>query len=283
MEQDTRITAKLVGIVSLIVFLVVATIFAITTVDAGTVGVVKRFGEVTPITLNPGFHVVTPFVDSVMTYNTKKVTYETSLEEQQKTSEANYKDYPVDTNTEDGQPVDIAYTVRFSVDPTKAQWIAQNIGNEDNLVEKVVKTESRVWARNIPRGYSAEKLYTGEGSTQVQNEIFDHLKESFSANGLILDFFGIREITFEPEYVNAIREKQQAEVMIQTEANKAQQEKFRKEQRITAAEASAREQELQRTTISDELLEKMWIEKWSGVLPTIMLGDNASPLIQLPQ
>jgi hypothetical protein len=27
----------------------------------------------------------------------------------------------------------------------------------------------------------------------------------------------------------------------------------------------------------------MWIEKWNGILPQIMLGDNASPLLQLPQ
>jgi len=280
--NENSFTGTLVGL-GIALFMGVILLFAgVRTVDSGEVAVVTKFGRVTGRVLDPGAHIIIPFVEGTMRYNTKKVIYETASAEGQKGSDADYKDYPVDTNTEDGQQVDVYYTVRFSVDPTKAAWVAQNIGNQAGLVEKIVKTESRIWARNIPRGYSADTLYTGSGSTEVQNEIFDALEKTFSNNGLVLDSVGIREIKFSENYVGAIESKQIEAVKVETEENRAAQAKFRKEAAITEAEAQARSQELQRTTISPELLEKLWIERWDGHLPTYMMGDQASNLIQLP-
>jgi len=269
-------------LIVLFALLLVAFLFSFRMVKPGSVKVVTRFGRVTGRTLEPGASFVIPFAEKTLTYNTKKVIYETTSEEKQKGSEADYKDYPVDTNTQDGQQVDIFYTIRFSIDPTQAIWVAQNIGSEQALVEKVVKTESRFWARNIPRGYSAESLYTGSGSLEVQNEIFNTLNPTFKANGLVLDGVGIREIKFAQDYIDAIEDKQIQFVKVESEKNIAEQAKHQKEARITNAEAQAKEQELQKSTITDQLLEKMWIERWDGHLPTYMM-DDAGALIQLPK
>ena len=285
MEDIDAITVKKLGvIVPVSVILLVGLLESVVSIQAGTVGVVTKFGQVTGRILNPGITILMPFVEDSTVYNTKKVTYETATQEKQKDSKADYKDYPVDTNTEDGQPVDVHYTIRFSVDPTKASWVLQNIGDENALIEKVVKTESRVWARNVPRRFKADELYSGEGSQKVQNEILDRIRDKFSENGLVLDFVGIREIIFDPQYVAAIKNKQVAAVQVETEKNNAEQEKFRKERRITAAEAQAKEQELQRLTISDQLLTKLWVEKWNGVLPGTILSSGADKfLLQLPK
>jgi regulator of protease activity HflC (stomatin/prohibitin superfamily) len=237
---------------------------------------------VTGKVLYPGASLIVPFIEKTLYYNTKKINYETAPSDKKALSSADYRDIPVDTNTKDGQPVDISYTVRFSVDPGKATWIAQNIGPEEALVEKIVKTESRVWVRNVPRGHSAEELYTGEGSLKVQEMIFEKLRPVFEANGLILDMVGVREIGFDKSYVEAIKAKQVELVKIEVEKNKAAQEEYKKVQRITAAEGQAKEQELQRTTISDALLRKLWIEKWDGKLPTYVGGSDTSALLQIP-
>ena len=267
----------------LAVFALLGFLLGFRTVDSGEVGVVTKFGQVTGRVLDPGASTIIPFVENVTYYDTKKVTYETAIEEKQKGSKADYKDYPVDTNTLDGQPVDIAYTIRFSVDPTRVTWIAQNIGSQDALIEKVVKTESRIWARNVPRKYTAEVLYTGEGSQKIQDEIFAELQPTFEKNGLILDTVGIREIKFDDQYVNAIKAKQEAAVKVETEKNIAEQAKFQKEATITRAEAQAREQELQRSTISGELLQKMLIEKWNGQYPQyLIIGSGENFILPLP-
>lgn len=246
-------------------------------VQAGEVGVVTRFGKVTGRVLDPGAHFIIPIVERVSGYNTKKIIYETTTDEKRGTSLADYKDSPVDTNTEDGQQVDIFYTVRFSIDPTKAAWIAQNIGSENGLVEKIVKTESRIWARNVPRRFTAETLYTGGGSVEVQNEIFNSLVDTFSDNGIILDSVGIREIKFSEQYIRAIETKQIEAVKVETEKNIAEQAKFKKEARITQAEGQAQEQSLQRETLNEQVLEKImldnqkaFIDKWNGVMPQIV-------------
>lgn len=115
---------------TLIIISVSIALSSFKTVKSGEVGVVTRFGKVTGQILSPGASFVVPIIDRVITYNTKKIIYETTSMDKQTSSQADYLDFPVDTNTADGQPVDIYYTVRFSVDPTKASWVAQNIGAE---------------------------------------------------------------------------------------------------------------------------------------------------------
>lgn len=261
-------TLGLLGGVATLVFLL-----SFRTVRAGEVAVVTQFGKVTGRVLEPGANFITPFIQGTIKYSTKKVTYETTAEEKQKDSEADYKDYPVDTNTSDGQQVDVYYTIRFSVDPTKATYVAQNIGGESALVEKIVKTESRIWTRNIPREFEADQLYTGN-VIEVQNRIADALRGTFEKNGIILDSVGIREIKFKDDYVNAIEQKQIEAVKIETAKNQAEASKFKKEQTITEAEAEAEKQRLLQESLSAQVLQNKFYEKWNGVLPNVISGDN---------
>lgn len=261
----------LTGLVYLFIFTTLMSSF--TTVKAGEVKVVTRFGRVTGRILEPGFHLKAPFMDGTTEYSTKKVTYETSTEQSQDNTEADYKDYPVDTNTSDGQQVKIFYTIRFSVDPTMADDITQNLGSEDSLVDKIIKTESRVWVRTIAREYTADDLYTGRVQ-DFQQQVFDKILPTFAENGIILDSVGIREISFSEEYVNAIEDKQIEAVRVETEKNKAESAKFEKERKITQAEAEAETQRLLRETLSDQVLQNKFYEKWNGVLPTVISGDS---------
>ena len=192
-EYDERV--KPIGIFLLGVFLILA---SFRVVQAGTVKVVTRFGRVTGRVLRPGAHFIFPLAEATRAYNTKKVTYEASSNP--KASMATYTDLPVDTTTKDGQQIELNYTVRFSVDPQKADWVANNIGTEADLVEKVVKTDSRIHARNIVRGFNAADLYTGN-IAEAQKAIEDVLRPLFEENGLILDEFGLRSILFTPEYI----------------------------------------------------------------------------------
>ena len=248
-------------------------------VNAGTVKVVTRFGKVTGRLLHPGAHFIIPIAEGAITYNTKKVTYEASNEPAR--SKATYTDFPLDTTTKDGQQIELNYTARFSVDPKKAGWIANNIGTEADVVEKIVKTDTRIHARNIAREFNAADLYTGNIS-EVQKTIEEKLRPLFESNGLLLDEFGIRSITFTPEYISAIEAKQIEKERVITEENISKQEEFRKQARITKAEGQAEEQRLQRETLNDALLMKMWIEKWSGEVPDVVTGEQGNLLFQIP-
>jgi len=245
-------------------------------IDAGTVGVVTKFGQVTGRVMQPGMNTKTPFVNGVTIYNTKKLTYETAIEENQKTSEADYKDFPVSTTTSDGQGVTVTYTVRFRVDPAKATWIMQNIGNEGALVEKIVKTESRGFVRSIVREFQAEDLYSGN-IEDVRSRIAANLRPRFEDNGLVMDEFIIREPKFAEEYEAIMEDKQQALEQVDVEMHKAAQAEHRKAAKIADAQAEAEAQRLlsvAATTQSIEMkrleVEMRKAEKWNGAYPTHM-------------
>ena len=226
-------------LLALVAFVVITGLSSsMTIIDAGTVGVVKRLGRVTGLVLDPGFHFITPLADRVMVYNTKDIIYETAPIEKQAASRADYIDFPVDTTTEDGQQIDLSYSIRFRIERSEAPRVAQELGDEIAVVEKVVKFHSRILARQIPRSYEASDLYTGDISV-VQEAIAAELRPLFREKGLVLDAFGIREITFSPDYVEAIEQKQIENERVATEEYRAEQAKFRKLATITEAEGEA--------------------------------------------
>jgi regulator of protease activity HflC (stomatin/prohibitin superfamily) len=248
----------------------------------GTVGVVTRFGQIVGESVKPGLHVKIPFVDRVLVYRTQKIIYETLSDDAMSNSysRADYQDFAVDTTTKDGQQVSLRYSLRFSIDPDKVKQIAERLGTEEEVIEKVVKTDSRIWSRSITRNYAALDLYSGN-IEEVAEKIYEKLDPLFAENGIILDEFGIRSINFQADYVDAIEQKQIEKERISTEEYKAQQEEFRKEALITKAEGEAAAQRLQQQTLSKELIQKLYIEKWNGILPEILTGDASSLLIDI--
>ena len=236
--KPLRVSGVWLSLVTLALLVGFLIMMSARTVDAGTVGVVKRLGRVTGQVLDPGLHFIIPVVDRVMVYNTKDIIYETAPVAKQSTSRADYIDYPVDTTTEDGQQVEISYSIRFSVKRSEAPRVAQELGNEAAIVEKVVKFHSRVLCRQIPRKYKASELYTGD-VTIVQDEIVDAIRPLFEGKGLDLDSLGIREIVFSADYVNAVEEKQIEKERVTTEQYRAEQAKFTKQAAITEAEGEA--------------------------------------------
>lgn len=276
-----KLTAFVLGFIGLAILVII--LMGFRTVDAGEVAVVRRFGAVTGRILEPGAHFITPFVESTTYINTKFLLYETMKDGDIKNSKSAYKETQVDTNTKDGQRVDLYYTIRFSIDPKFASRIVQNFGSEQILVDNIVRAESRSKARIIPSNFSAEDLYIGKGKEEVANALFKELKDKFAENGIRLDTVLVRELGFTDQYVQAIEAKQIAFVQVETEKNKAEQAKYQKEQRITQAEGQAQEQKLQRETISVELLQKMLIEKWNGQYPQyLIIGGGEQFILPLP-
>lgn len=233
--QLPRIGAGLATLVILLLLVGAALTQVAVQVQFGTVGVVTRFGAVQRV-IQPGLNFKIPFVEMVVVYRTQKIIYEASNEPQ--TSGADYTDFSVDTVTEDGQRISVNYTIRFRVDGRQAAWVAQNLGTEEEVVEKIIKTDSRIWARNVPKEFVSSDLYTGNIQA-VMIRLFEQLEPIFSDNRLILDEVGLRSIVFTQDYAQAIENKQIALEGVITARNEAEQEIHRKQATITRAEGEA--------------------------------------------
>jgi prohibitin 1 len=174
-------------------------------IQPGHAAAVKRFGLVQPGYAAPGPHFKIPFVDELVDYRTMQLNYETS--DVPNSSQAVYPDVTIETMTEDGQKIQMRYTILFHIDATKIGYIIQNIGNESDLVERVVKSISRSEARNIPKSFKAADLY-GSNIYLCEKAILTKLGPMFEKNGVIIDQFLLREVTFDAELTKALEDKQ---------------------------------------------------------------------------
>lgn len=291
---------KLIILVAILIFILPLTtrLNPFFSVEYGTLGVVARFGKIERLA-NPGLNLKLPFFEDVKYYSTQKIIYETSEQPDQSpfyvnsparkavpSNSAEQKiysdsaDYPVDTTTKDGQQVSIRYTLRYTLDPTKILWIAQNVGSQDNVATRIVQAESRSVVRNVAREFPASELYTGD-VFNYQIKVAERLKDGFEKNGVVLDEFLVRQVKFSPDYLAAIEQKQVEQEKVKIEEFKAQQEQFIKQQKIIRAEGEAEAQAILKQTIDALLLQKQAIEKWNGVLPAYYGSSNPLPFVQL--
>jgi regulator of protease activity HflC (stomatin/prohibitin superfamily) len=230
-------TIIVAGVVAFFLLIVFASSY--TQIQFGTVGMVTRFGRITGQIMGPGLNWKAPFVDRVVVYRTQEMVYVT--EEQPGGTDrrtGTYQDYPTDTTTADGQQITVKYSVRFRIDPAKITQIANEMGNEEQVVDKVVKFHTRILARNIPKGYEALDLYTGN-ITDVQEEFETQLRPLLAEKGVILEAFGLRKIDFQEDYVQAIEQKQIEAENVTTERNRAEQAKWRAQSAIEEAKGQA--------------------------------------------
>ncbi|MCD6291360.1 MAG: hypothetical protein J7M34_12715 [Anaerolineae bacterium] len=241
--------ALLVGSLAfLAVFGGLALMDSFTQVQYGTVAVVTQFGRVKGV-FKPGLNWKIPFIQDTIVYRTQEIVYETVDPAELDVSKADYKDVEVDTATADGQQIRARYTVRFFIEPDRATDIAQKLGPEDRVVEKVVKAASRVHVRNILKRYQASQLYSGNVE-EAQAEIEERLRGEFEKAGLQLTFFGLRSIVFTDAYKEAVEQKQIEAENIITKENLAKQAEFEKQRTITQAQAEAERQRLERIGIA---------------------------------
>ena len=120
-------------VVALLIFVGIAISDSFTQVEAGSVAVVKQFGQVVDV-FSPGLNFKLPFIQRTVPYRTQEILYETS--EDPTSSQADYRDMEVDTATSDGQQISARYTVRFRIDPNKVTDIVNNLGTEGEMVER---------------------------------------------------------------------------------------------------------------------------------------------------
>jgi len=237
-QQEFQVPSFNKGVTVIIVVVLVALLLVFSSyvqVSYGTVGMVTRFSAVTGRIMQPGLNWKIPLVESVVGYRTQEIIYQTVGEA---VSQEAYEDFPTDTTTADGQQITLKYSIRFRIDPQRVSWIANNIGNERDVVEKVVKFHSRILARNIPKEYAALDLYTGN-ILAVQDQFEEQLAPLFAEKGVILESFGLRKIEFTEDYRQAVEQKQIEAENIITEQHRAEQATFQAAAEVEMAKGDA--------------------------------------------
>lgn len=231
---------KTQAIIALSIFILIGIAYqAFVIVDAGYVGVVKRLGAVKPKELSEGFHIITPFIDSVEKFDIRlsKVTSDATA------------------SSKDLQVVNTSIAVQYSMTPELMPLTLQNVGTRAVVERTLIDPSILESVKAITALYTAEELITkrDEVKTMIQQKISSFLNESTEEKNLsgllIIANVAITDFDFSSEFNRAIEEKVRAE----QEALKATNEKDR---RVTQAEAQAEEQRL----IADALAYEIEVE-----------------------
>ena len=232
--------SKSQAIIAFSIFVLIGIAYqAFVVVDAGYVGVVKRLGAVKPKELSEGFHIITPFIDSVEKFDIRLSKVTTSAT----------------ASSKDLQIVNTSIAVQYSMTPELMPLTLQKVGTRTVVERTLIDPSILESVKAITALYTAEELITkrDEVKTMIQQKISSFLNESTVeknlAGLLIIANVAITDFDFSTEFNRAIEEKVRAE----QEALKATNEKDR---RVTQAEAQAEEQRL----IADALAYEIEVE-----------------------
>lgn len=247
----------------------------ITKIPANHVGIVySPFGGTKDETLSEGFNTKNP-LDKI---------YKISTEVQTKTVEN------LTTQTKDAQYVTSMLDIKYKVSASNAYMIFKQYRTLDNMSNNLIVSATQRVLEHITTTYNVIDIL-GEKRNEIYNELEISLAEEFALYGVEFVSITINDmdagdalesaITAEAVAKKEVETAEQNLLKAETEAKqksvqaKAEQEaaKIEAETKLIEAEAEKKANEMLNQTMTPEILQKLWIEKWNGQMPTYYGGD----------
>lgn len=266
---------KIVGIVLIGLGALTASVRQI---DAGHVGIVSLFGQISDRTLDPGLSFVNPLA-SVTDLDVKTQNYTMSgvNDEGQKSG-----DDAIRVLTADGLEVVIDLTVLYRLLPTEAPRLMRQIG--EDYTDKIVRPITRTRIRDNAVYYDAVSLYSTRRD-EFQGRIFKAIEKDFKARGLVLEQLLVRNINLPASVKQTIESKINAEQEAQKMQFVLQKERQEAERKRVEAQGIADYQRIMATGLTDKQLqyEQIKAQRELAASPNskivIMGGRGNVPLI----
>jgi len=237
-------TVKTVGVVVIVAGLALSTVKII---EPGKIGVQVLFGKVQDNVLESGLHIIDPVVE-VTEFDIQTQNYLMSAKE----SEGQVTgDDAIRVLSSDGLEVTIDLSVLYKVDPSKAPFLLQNIG--EKYEDKIVRPVSRTVIRDNAVNYQAVDLYSVKRQ-EFQDKIFRTISQNFAKNGLILQQILVRNITLPASVKASIESKINAEQDAQKMQFVLQKERQEADRKRVEAQGIADYQKILSTGLSDKQL-----------------------------
>jgi len=163
--------------------------------------------------------------------------------------------------TVDGNDIRVDVTVAWQVDPKRAPYLLNKVGeNVEEVKEKLIRPACRSVVRDVLNELRSEEFYVSEKRFAKASEARDRLQEVLGPEGVIIRQVILGEHRFNPEYEKVIRDKKLAE---------QNSERVRSEGRATTEQWKS-ELEKAKGTVSQQLAAA------AGALDTARLAADAS-------
>ena len=265
MEKKSKTKSRIaisIAVFCLFVFILIP--FSIHTVDTGEVAVVKYFGEAIDVE-SPGTYFDFWITKNYTTFDTKTQTLQLDAA----------------TYSSDAQTMNVQMTVQYRIHADSAIKIAEQYGTIDTLqarIEAIVAEKTKATLSS----HKAMDIIANRASMSplVEEAVRNAIDEKFYVS---IQTVSITNIDFSDAFEKAVEEKMVAE-QEQLKANYQNETKIAKatadaEAKKISAQAEKEANELLQKSLTDEILQEMWIEKWDGKLPSTVAGESGSMIM----
>lgn len=277
-----------VGLIVAIVFFAIGA--GVIEVQPNEVAVVFNVltGDLAETPLGPGLHVIIPGIQDATLYSVAQQEYTMGGTV---STGATRGDDAVVALTQDGQRVELDVTVIYRISPANANVVHRSW--QDRYENGLIRPALRNQVRGSLTQFRVEQIYGTEHS-QLEQAIEDGVRNLIVPEGFEVTNVLIRNITFSPEYVASIEQKQVAQQQAQeAEFRVVQREQEAQQARALArgdadasrirAEGEAAAMELINEQLSQNplLLQWRYIESLGGNIQLMVIPSNSPFLFDL--
>lgn len=202
------------------------------------------------------------------------------------------------SQTKDAQYVTSKLDVKYKVNQTNAYMVFKQFRTLKNLSEQMISPTVQRVLELVTVKYNVIDIL-GEERGAVYQELDRSLSDEFDKYGIQFCSVSIVDMDAGDAIENAITAEAVAKKAVETaeqELRKTQTEAKKKsvqaqadqdaariqaETRIIQAEAEKKSNDLITSSLTKELLDKQWIEKWNGTVPTYYGGSEPGLLMNI--
>ncbi len=246
-------------------------------VPAGMGGVrVSQVSGTLAGTLYPGVHVVRPLIDKVVLFDTRDQLFTTGVAEDHATAvkPTSGEAALMKVQAKEGLSLGLAITVRYRLDPTRLDYILNNLPQpvEKELVPPVVAS---TWRELVPN-YTVREVFASKRE-EVRQRAAEAITQKLGEDGIVVKEVMLRDIQLPPEYAQGLedlllKEQQNDRMGVETDIQQKQvriaelQAEAVKAQQVKQAEGQAQVRVLQAKGEADAMkyllpLKKQQIEQ----------------------
>lgn len=234
-------------------------IFCFRTVGVGQVGILTSFGKVTS-QINSGVVIKAPYpFQALDTFDIR--TQKDSAD--------------VAAASQDLQDVNATIVTNYHVDGSKIGTLYTTVGTDykARLIDPAIQESFKATTAQYPVSDMVTKR------PELKAKALEILKDRLAKRGIIVEDISVTNLKFSPAYAQAIEQKQVAQQQADQAKYLAEKATNEAAAKVAAAKGEAEAQSIVQQSLTPELLQKMSIEKWNGVLPTVTSG--ATPFINV--
>jgi len=253
-KKSTGFGGKNFGIaIAIAIFIIIMLTLCIRVVDTGEVAVVTRFGAIMG-SQGEGLHFKSPIDE----YHTIRVT-------QDQVEDVYY------TATKDTQSIEQMIVTQVIVNPTRCEDLYRLF--KGNHIDGIVKPVLYDGFKSATAGFTLEDAIAKRD--QLSAKMLENVKDNLANYGIIIVSVEIKDVQIPEDYRKAVEEKKVAEqIRARTEIEK-QTAIIRAEQELEVRKLEAEANKIMTESLTNEILQKMYLDKWDGKLPLYMGGGES--------